>query len=355
MFFAKAVADFWLWRLTMDEMRFIEADEDYVFLESADGVKFRLQIDDQLRAATKRVTAAITSTLSVSPREIQERVRSGASVSQLAESTGMSVELISKFAAPVLDEIAFVVNTALSVRLTFAGARPNTTEQIEFGEVIASRLRASGASAIEWSAIKLEGSTWRLRAAFLLASEAHEAAWLFEPKKLSLAPDNDMAIRLSTEETISTKVASPLRVVEEHITVPSAAVVAETIPNDTMDAEFDHQIDVDASSTTDLLEALRKKRESRKVQQVEQATPSKLAAIETPNSEIPVVSEIPDAVPNGASDLDTTPELDVKDINDDDVAKTTSAPVASTKPAAKKSRTSMPSWDEIVFGAKADD
>jgi hypothetical protein len=261
----------------------------------------------------------------------------------------MSVELISKFAAPVLDEIAFVVNTALSVRLTFAGARPNTTEQIEFGEVIASRLRASGASAIEWSALKLEGSTWRLRAAFTLASEAHEAAWLFEPKKFSLAPDNDMAIRLSTEETISTKAPSSLRVVEEQITVPSAAVVAESIPNDTMEAEFDHQVDVDANSTTDLLEALRRKRESRKVHQAEPATP-----LEPTDSAAPV-AESPVAISNRPADLDTIPEPGETGINDDDVAKTTSAPAASTKPTAKKARTSMPSWDEIVFGAKADD
>ena len=329
----------------MDEIRFVEADDNYAILESAEGVRFKLQIDDQLRSALRPRNSVATSSLSVSPREIQERVRSGSSITQIAEQAGISPELVEKFAAPVLDEIAFVVSSALSVRLSFAGARPNTTEQIEFGEVIASRLRASGASSVEWSALKLEGSTWRLRATFLLANEAHDAAWLFEPKKLSLAPDNDMAIRLSTEETISSKAQSSLRVVEPEITIPSAAVVAETIPDDTMDAEFDHQVDVEANSTTDLLEALRKKRESRKAHTTEEVA---AVAIET---------EAPIAEVLALDALDRAESIDTAEVSGSasEPAEKPAETITPAKQAAKKARTSMPSWDEIVFGAKADD
>ena len=329
----------------MDEIRFTEASDDYLVLETADGLKFKLQIDDQVRSAIRRSFTPNVSSANVSPREIQERVRSGSSIAQIAEQSRLSVDLVEKFAAPVLDEIAFVVNTALSVRLTFAGSRPNTTEQVEFGEVIASRLRASGAANVEWSALKLEGSTWRLRASFELASEAHEAAWLFEPKKLTLAPDNDMAIRLSTEETVTTKPSTPLRVVEQEVTIPSAVVVAEHIPNDTAAAEFEHQVDVDSASTTDLLEALRKKRESRKAASTE-PTPVGQAAADP--SDVALETEAPEAEVLALEALDQTQKLEP----------IVDAPVAnegSSKPAAKKSRASMPSWDEIVFGAKADD
>ncbi|MEY4980749.1 MAG: hypothetical protein RL174_87, partial [Actinomycetota bacterium] len=146
----------------MDDIRLVETGDEFLVLETATGERYRLLLDDQVRTAAKRTISSKTVSETMSPREIQEKIRSGTSVSHLVSITGLDAELIEKFAAPVLDEIAFVVASAQSIRLSIAGTRPNTTEHVEFGEVIAGRLRASGASDSEWQAIKLEGSAWRV-------------------------------------------------------------------------------------------------------------------------------------------------------------------------------------------------
>ena len=322
----------------MDDIRLVEASDEYLVLETATGERYRLLLDDQLRAATKRTLATKSVSDTMSPREIQEQIRAGASVAHLASITGLASELIEKFAAPVLDEIAFVVASAQSIRLSIAGSRPNTTEHVEFGEVIAARLRASGASENQWQAIKLEGSAWRVSVNFNLGTESHLAAWLFEPKKLTLAPENDMAIRLSTEEILATLPPASLRVLstEEPVAeVPVAEIVAQ-IDHQSLESELDHQLEVETSATTDLLEAMRRKRENRKVE------PEQPQSNNEVESATPLVAAVSEEIANAETEI----------IDPETVDRLPAKP-AQSEP--KKQRASMPSWDQIVFGAKADD
>jgi len=322
----------------MEDLRLIESDEEYLFLESAAGEKFRLLIDDELRAATRKVLAIKTVTDAISPKEIQQQIRAGVSIAHLSSQTGLAIELLEKFAAPVLDEIAYVVASAQAIRLSIAGSRPNTTEHVEFGEVISGRLRASGASGGNWSAIKLEGSAWRVSIEFNLGNQSHTAAWVFEPRKLTLAPENDMAIRLSTEEVLASQPAVNLRVLsaEEPVAeVPVAAVVA-AIEHESLEKELDHQVEVETNATTDLLLAMRMKRDGRKVEPAKKDTnESEVAQTQTTVN----VEEAPQPNDDGALEESAT------------------ALPAEKKPATetKKARASMPSWDQIVFGSKADD
>jgi Protein of unknown function (DUF3071) len=332
----------------MDELRLVESNEEFLVLESAAGEKFRLLIDDELRAATKRVLSVKAVTEAISPREIQQQIRAGVSPAHLASQTGFSVELIEKFAAPVIDEIAYIVSSAQAIRLSIAGARPNTTEHVEFGEVISGRLRASGASGASWTAIKLDGSAWRVSIDFQLGDQSHTAAWVFEPRKLTLAPENDMAIRLSTEEVLASQPAVSLRVLstEQPVAeVPVAAVVAD-IENETLEEELDHQVEVESTATTDLLLAMRLKRESRKTDQ------TKEAAIE----EQPQDSKVVDASrvdPEAALSQEMPAEAEIAQVEPE--KKQQAEPEKKQQAEPKKSRASMPSWDQIVFGSKADD
>lgn len=354
----------------MDDIRLIESTDEYLVLESSAGEKYRLMIDDELRAATRKVLNVKAVSESMSPREIQEHIRAGASVAHLASLTGLSQDLIGKFAAPVIDEIAFVVSSAQSIRLSIAGARPNTTDHVEFGEVIAGRLRASGATMTDWSAIKLESAAWRVSVSFTLAEESHSAAWIFEPKKLTLAPENDMAIRLSTEEILSSQPAVSLRVIataEPVAEVPVAAVVA-AIEHETLEEELEHQVEVESASTTDLLDAMRRKRESRKSE---------------PSTQAPDMTQMPAAEVLALDALNESGAVELGAVSADDAnADVQVAEPASSEPSGesaaeqpdsaelvvelpevkktpnaetRKTRAAMPSWDQIVFGSKADD
>ncbi|MEY4391281.1 MAG: hypothetical protein RLZZ400_1024, partial [Actinomycetota bacterium] len=107
----------------MVELRLESSDGEYLVLESPDGNSYRLLIDEGLRKAVRRESVSPDDSNRISPRDIQLEVRAGVSIDELATKTGASLEYLEKFAAPVIDELAHVVKSALSVRITMAGDR----------------------------------------------------------------------------------------------------------------------------------------------------------------------------------------------------------------------------------------
>ena len=69
----------------------------------------RLTSDLDARRAHRREEAALNT---LSPREIQTRIRSGATVAELAEESGMDAAAIERFSGPVLVERAWVSEQA---------------------------------------------------------------------------------------------------------------------------------------------------------------------------------------------------------------------------------------------------
>ena len=356
----------------MDDIRLFETDGDFLVLEAQDGQKFRLLIDDTVRSSIKREKLQQLDSVSITPREIQEEIRNGASIEQLIKESGATFEFIEKFAAPVIAELEHIVSSALSVRLTIAGDRYNDSTQIEFGEIISGRLVTSGAEGISWVAKKIEPNSWHIVANYTLNGVAGSATWSFDPRRLTLSPESETAVTLSSQETLNNSLIPKLRTVD----VPDAAqtVVMEDVIPIGRGAEFETPIarepeyerpapstpaaflkpvtDEDAkpvpeartpeplSATADLLEALRRKRTER---EDEKSTSAQLDAH-------------PDTTNLRVIDIESKPVEAIAE----PAAATTEKPVedASEEPksaAPKKGRAAMPSWDEIVFGTKADD
>ena len=100
----------------MRELKVVGLDVDgkRIILEGDNpGEMFTLRADDRLRAAVRGDSARIHQTQIdyevrnvLSPREIQSRIRAGASVEQLAAAAGVDVSRIERFAHPVLLERA---------------------------------------------------------------------------------------------------------------------------------------------------------------------------------------------------------------------------------------------------------
>ncbi|MFM5905433.1 MAG: septation protein SepH, partial [Micrococcales bacterium] len=195
----------------MQDLRVHSVDGDYLVLQGSDGATFRVLIDEDLRRAARRESITETDSAIISPRDIQLEIRAGFSIDELAAKTGASIEYIQKFAAPVIDELAHVVSSALSVRITIAGDRYNDTAQVEFGELISNRLAAMGVAQFSWSSKRTDNGGWQLNCRF----DDSVAAWAFDPRKLSLSPENELAIQLSTQQTITDGPISKLRPVLE--------------------------------------------------------------------------------------------------------------------------------------------
>lgn len=351
----------------MQDIRLVDNDGEYLNLETQSGEKFRLVLDDSLRSTIKRESQLHLDTVSISPREIQDLVRSGLASEQVASEHAVPLDYVEKFALTVVDEIGHVIASAQTVRISVEADRYSEASQIEFGEILEGRLRKAGASNITWSATKLEGEPWMVSVTYDSPQGNHVAVWSFDQRKLVLSPENESAAKFSAGDFAANTPSPKLRQVEpvstgtrvidlpraevssdeeskaalpaspapaissiEELTLSSLESVAEA--NEAVEALTPESL----SPTADLLEALRKKR---------------AAASETaPHNG--VQSEAEPSAETQEQDIVQEPAVTQESQVGETVEEIAAAPIA---PAAKKGRPSMPSWDEIVFGTKADD
>lgn len=314
----------------MKDIKFLGTDVDFLLLEDATGQKFRLLLDEPVRRAIRNEATPQLDSFAISPREIQEEVRAGRSIEEVVQASGAPDEYVRKFAQPVLDELNHAVLNALTVRLEVAGDRFREPTAWEFGEIIKSRLAASGAGIERWSAKKAPDHGYFIYCEFELGEETKRASWSYDPRRLALTPENDVAISLSSQERIgnaprlrpvqnepqglTANLADTVDLAAELVSRPLAPSVAEESPKD----------EPQLSETADLLDALRRKRAER--ESVEQLEPH-------PETEGLRIVELPQD-----NFLDEIEEEEKQE---------TQAP--------KKGRASIPSWDEIVFGTKPED
>lgn len=339
----------------MDDLQLFDTDGDFLVLEAQGGAKYRLLIDESVRASIRREVPIKLDTVSITPREIQEEIRNGATISELVDRTGAPFNFVEKFAAPVIAELDHVVSSALSIRLTIAGDRYSDSTQVEFGEVIGSRLVASGASSISWMAKKLDTNSWNIVANYQINGGDGSATWNFDPRRLNLSPESETAVTISSSESLTNNLIPKLRPVVSESLIPEPAM-AETVlltpvaqpataapavsqPNKSVPAAFQTPTNLSTeeplSATADLLEALRRKRTERESLNLEPEPDEdniRVLEFQPVIAQSPDPSESPDAPVGDASQLDAEP-----------------------KEGLKKGRASMPSWDEIVFGTKTED
>jgi hypothetical protein len=311
----------------MEDLRIHSTDGDHLVLESQDGSRHRLLIDDSLRTAIRSAATIATTQISLTPREIQAAIRSGSSVEDLLTKSGDPREYLEKFAQPVLDELTHILASALGVRISVAGDRYNDVSQTEFGEIISSRLNASGAHDHRWSTFRDENHSWNIVVEYLLNGSGNKAVWFFDPKKLLLSPENENAIALSTQNQLTAPPKlKPVEIAEVAATTDTASL-PDTQRFETVipigRANDRAQIEKPASEqkiaeSKDLLDALKKKREERA------AETAAIQVVELDNPGLPV------------------DEID-------------SAEEPAPAPVRRSGRPSIPSFDEIVQGTKSED
>ncbi|MFM6971393.1 MAG: septation protein SepH, partial [Rhodoluna sp.] len=233
----------------MDDIRLFDTDGDYLVLEAQDGQKYRLLIDDSIRSSVKREQIQQLDTITITPREIQDEIRSGATIEDLVRRSGAPFEYIEKFAAPVIDELSHIVELALSIRLTIAGDRYSDTNQIEFGEIIGNRLATSGAQGITWRAQRAEFGTWHVTAIYRINDGEGSAVWSFDPRRLALSPESETAVVLSSQEKLNDSPIPKLRTVDSPAAQP--AETASEVKTSTETVSLDDVIPISRAQTVD--------------------------------------------------------------------------------------------------------
>ncbi|OIH93784.1 hypothetical protein BIU90_09165 [Curtobacterium sp. MCBA15_001] len=338
----------------MQDVRVIGVESGALLLATDGGSEFRLPVTSALPGQVRQANPDGTPHKRVSPKDVQARIRGGADAADVASALDVDVEYVRRFEGPVLAERAFVLDAARRVPVTpTEDAAPDT-----FGEAITARLDAGEASAVTWSSWKHVENGWTVQVRYTATEVEHDAQWRFDPKTSTLTPENGDAHRLSHTEDVG--LTPRLRAVEstqqdtdgtrfdsgafrvdepdEDVTNPDVAERAPLRPPLPRIGTAQIEERAPGNETADLLEALRRRRGERE----------SVAFAEQPQDESRGSVSVVDIPLQGFEDTsDTGPQPE---------ARPASAPEAEGRQERKKrSRRSMPSWDEIVFGTRPDD
>mgnify|MGYP001165758010 CR=1 FL=1 len=367
----------------MQDLRLIGVDDDggHLLLASVDGARFRVPLDESLRAAARRDRPRLGQLQieiegGMRPRDVQAMVRAGMTAEEVAERSGWSVEKVHKYEGPILAEREYVAGLGRAVRLRQrAGSGPSTT----VGQRVADRLTARGVDAdtIEWDAWRREGPEWTVAVTFAAGGRSRQGTWAFDVVARSLHAKDDEARWLSEDEPAATP-------------VPREAPVYDVEADGGLDAPRRR---TRAEDPVDLVTAMRERSAARSRRgtarrrglepvaalPLEEAAPSPTTSpaedVETITAAQstglrdadpvpdPVAEPVPAPVVSAvAAETHGEPEPLVKpdDEPDPDVEVEVEAPVEAGSPPARHTprrsgRPSVPSWDDIVFGTKPKD
>ncbi len=189
----------------MRPVRFVALSEDGQALVLADevGRLLALPIDERIAGAlhaepgapTLAVASAADPVPSLSPRDIQARIRAGESAEDVARIAGVPVDRVLRYAGPVLQERAMLAQHARRTRLK--GAEKPTP----LAEVVNGRLAQHGIDTekISWDAWRREDGTWRIVATWPSGKATAQAVWDLDKTRQSVTPHDDMAQYLCAE------------------------------------------------------------------------------------------------------------------------------------------------------------
>jgi len=351
----------------MQELKVIGVEEGALLVASDEGARFRVAVDDVLQSRLRQSSPELGANRKLSPREIQTHIRAGMSAEDVASVTGAPLEYVRRFEGPVLAEREFVIESALNVPVHTAMEVDPLAGGATFGGVLRRRLVDAGALNERWASWKEEGGSWVVKLTFVADQIDHDARWTFDPKKQALAPQNPEAVSLSQQGELPQNLVPRLRAVAtddaEGSRFDSGAFAVsaddfdgapgfdagatgpllEPVIHGRIGAATDDAPPRKATNqTADLLEALRRRRGERDPMDPEPGEP--IAA--HPSTGAVKLIDIP---------LDQPGDGPVGSAGTPSAGSTGTGQQNGIARGGRKNRASMPSWDEIVFGARTDD
>jgi Protein of unknown function (DUF3071) len=188
----------------MQELRFVAVSEDgrYAILAvPGRSARFTLPIDERLRAVAQGQTSRLAQyeievESPLRPKEIQARIRAGETVEEIADAAGIAVERVRWFEGPVLAERAYIADQAQIASVRRHG---DSTPGPRLREIVAERLSAIGADPddAQWDAKKRGDGSWQVQLTFTSGGRPHVAEWVFDPRRRHVLPADDNATRMS--------------------------------------------------------------------------------------------------------------------------------------------------------------
>jgi hypothetical protein len=359
----------------MRHLRAVAVENGAVVATGEDGTQYRIELDDELRARLRGPSMGSSGVRRSTPREIQTFIRGGMSAEQVAKFTGAPVEYVQRYEGPILAERQYMVESALSVPVqAVPGLDDLDAPPPTFGVVLEERLEQLSATGSRWSSWKEPEGGWVVKLAFTADGIDHDARWSFEAKKMLLTPLNGEATALSQQGDIGSSLLPRLRAVAQETpdnssrfdsaafdfptgevgiadpvvpveTTPTGRILLPGLRTGSIGVIRQPQKEQPAD-TGDLLEALRRRRGERESARFDD---------ERDEPRHPVTGNI--RVLERVRTEQIREELRTEQVETTEVRPVKPTPNATgpVPTRGRRGRTSMPSWDEIVFGAKPED
>lgn len=283
----------------------------------------------------------------LTPREIQTRIRSGATLAEVAAEAGVEESRIEGFARPVIAEREHIALTALSCAVRRRG---DGAGHRRLKELLAARLQARSVDAddIEWDAWREPDLRWRVvgrlaaldrsaeflfdtRGRFSVADNA-DARWMIGEELPGPAdPDNENTVDFDDEFALVRATSQPS---------PPPAVPGDDVPPDDFEegpatSELDDLYDMLSGVSEDSVRIYVGLDDEAQETDAEETT-------QTAREPEPESAPEPEPVEESAPARRAAPGVQESLIEGEKPAE---------PPARKRSRrVSVPSWDEIMFG-----
>lgn len=388
----------------MLELRLIGVHDDgeNLVLESADGTRFLLPIDANLRTSitkARRIQPArgLGAKGTYGPRDIQTRFRQGASVEEIAEESGWEPERVRRYEWPIVAERAHIIRAAQSVKI---GRRNSASGSAQIPVTLSARIEEVSErygfeeATQDWTTRQQENGQWRVEVDIALKDSVRQnlpsqvmfpARWVYNPANQGLYASNEAAYFLMGNSEDAVAAAAKKAPVE----VPPARLPKAPEP---APAPLTSSESADERKLKELLERARSVRPAQveepevfvhreSTQPAEPVAPAAPAAQVAPAATVaPAAPAAPE--PAAETTVETADPLAVDSeapvdsvpvesfalpapIEDAPVAE---APAAEAQPepasadsaseekpkpsSSKKQRVSVPAWDDIIFGGR---
>lgn len=283
----------------------------------------------------------------LNPKHIQARVRAGASAETVAAETGWPLDRVIRYAGPPLAERAYVAERASSVEIRRDPSGQSTT----LSDSVDAALEAMGLYPDEviWDAWRRTDGKWVVCVAHPGLPDAAAATWTYDHAGRNLHPLDEYARRfmesgyasiedflgLEPDSTPEPETRPRLVAVDGLPTELEEAEPASISPGWSANGSLSRQPTVALNREGGNARAERTSRTSA----TSAANPSAPIAPgqPTPSVVVPTRPAPTNAPPTSAPRTGAAP--------------TGAAQTAKSRPKGKSRRASVPSWDEILFGA----
>ncbi len=238
----------------------VHDDGEHLVLSDDDGRRYTIVVDEALRAAVRRDRAHLGQLQiqiggELRPREVQARIRAGATAEQIAEASGWPLERIRRYEGPVLAEREHVSQIARDVVLRRRGGDSPT-----LGAEVARRLTGRGvdAKAATWDSWRPDQGPWTVAVSFTAGGRDRQARWHLDMAARSVTPADDEARWLSEQVPEGDGPLGTVRLAA----VPNGTTAG--LPGSSVyDVEADGGVHEPASDPLDLMTAMRSRRRER--------------------------------------------------------------------------------------------